>query len=90
VRPDEWIGPYNVALADLSAEQRRFWGQRVVADLQSEVGISPGRDLEIHAGALYCNALAPRLRALGAQVSLPLQGLSLGKQLQWYRAFGRS
>ena len=90
VRPDERIEPYNLALANLSTAQRRVWGERVVADLQAKVGVWPGREFEIHAGAVYSKALAPRLRALGAKVSLPLEGLSLGKQLQWYRGFGRS
>lgn len=84
VRPVERLEPYNLALADLSAAERRSWGERVLAQLKAEVEVGPGREFEIHAGAPYSRALAPGLRALGAQVTLPLEGLSLGKQLQWY------
>jgi hypothetical protein len=62
----------------------------VAAELGEEVAVWPGREFEIHAGALYSEALAPRLRALGAEVSLPLEGLSLGSQLQWYRRWSQS
>lgn len=84
VPPEERLEPYNLALADLSRAQRRAWGERVAADLRAEVGVWPGREFEIHAGALYSGALAPRLRSLGAVVSLPVAGLPLGMQLQWY------
>jgi hypothetical protein len=86
VRPDERVEPYNLALADLSARERRDWGARVTADLQVELGTLAARRFEIHAGAPYRDALLPRLRSVGADVAVPLAGLPLGRQLQWYRA----
>lgn len=41
---------------------------------------------EVHAGAAYRLSIVPALQALGASVVEPLAGLSIGRQLAWYRA----
>jgi hypothetical protein len=40
--------------------------------------------VELHAGADYCEPLAKMLELVGITVKLPVRGLSIGKQLQFY------
>lgn len=83
VEPDQHLAPYNVALSDLTAADRRAWGARVVVDLAERVPLS-GAVLEVHAGSAYRNAIQEPLRREGAHMTVPLQGLKLGQQLAWY------
>jgi hypothetical protein len=83
--PEQLVAPYDVALADLSVSAQRAWGERVVGALQARFGSLDGVTFEVHAGAAYRAAIAQRLRELGASVEQPLLGLTLGRQLSWYR-----
>lgn len=83
--PEQPIAPYDVALADLSASARRAWGERVVAALQTRFGSLNGMTFEVHSGAAYRTAIAARLREQGAAIEQPLLGLTMGRQLSWYR-----
>ncbi len=84
VEPDRVIEPYDLALASLSPDQQNAWGERVAVHLEAVMGSLQGRVLEIHAGEEYVVALRTPLRRRGADLSRPLQGLTLGRQLQWY------
>lgn len=81
---DQIVAPYDLALKNASTSYRREWGRRVVEALQEQCGDLGGRTIEVHAGAEYVVAIDGPLRALGARVTWPLQGLSLGPQLHWY------
>lgn len=85
LEPEQTIAPYDVALARLDAADRRRWGQRVVHALTERFGSLAGMTFEVHAGDAYWLAIAPRLAELGATLSRPLAGLSVGSQLGWYR-----
>jgi hypothetical protein len=74
VEPDQHLDPYNVALTDLSASERRECGERVVADLAGPFALA-GAVLEVHAGSAYRNAIQEPLRRNGAEISVPLTGL---------------
>ena len=87
VRPDEMLAPYDVRLSNLSAADRRAWGDRVFAQLHAAVAPLPGRVFEFHAGSHYVEAVKPHLEKVGAVVVWPLQGLRLGEQLHWYKHF---
>ena len=87
VRVDEVLGPYDVRVSNLSAADRRAWGERVFAQLQATVGPLPRRVFEFHAGSHYVEAVKPHLEKVGAAVEWPLQGLRLGEQLHWYKQF---
>ena len=89
VRPDEMLAPYDVRLSNLSAADRRAWGDRVFAQLHPAVAPLPGRVFEFHAGSHYVEAVRPHLESLGAVVAWPLKGLGLGQQLHWYKEFLR-
>lgn len=88
VEPDDELDPYDMALADLTADQRSQWGDDVVAALETGLGRLAGVTFEMHAGGVYRRAIEPGLLAAGAWLEVPLRGLSLGSQLAWYRAGG--
>jgi hypothetical protein len=87
VDPEQVLAPYDLALGDLSAAERRGWSRSVLGDLSSKLGDLVDHVFEIHAGAAYVeHGLIPGLREAGAEVEWPLAGLGLGEQLAWYRA----
>jgi hypothetical protein len=88
VEPERRLRPYHLALSELSAPKRRDWGEQVVASLQEHFGSLQGSVFEVHAGAVYRNAIQASLTAMGGSITVPLQGLSLGGQLHWYASDG--
>ncbi len=86
VDPDRMLRPYNLALGDLRANQRRARGERVVDCLQRRFGSLEGATFEVHAGAPYRDAIRQPLKELGADLCEPLAELPLGRQFQWYAA----
>ncbi len=89
--PDEMIEPYDVALAGQSQVERQAWSNRVFSQLLDEFEDLEGMVFEIHAGWAYSESgLSTSLRAVGARVIRPLEGLLLGEQLAWYQDRSRS
>ncbi|MBX7435453.1 hypothetical protein JDV09_25655 [Mycobacterium sp. Y57] len=88
VAPDEWLAPYERYLPDMSKEFRSAWSAWVAARLEVLAGSLAGKTIEIHAGSVYLDAVRPDLEALGATVTDPLRGLSMGQRLSWYDAAG--
>lgn len=84
VVPDEWLSPYERYLPDTPADFRSAWGSWVAARLQLLAGPLSGRVIEAHAGSAYIEALRPQLEPLGATLTDPLHGLSMGARLAWY------
>jgi hypothetical protein len=82
--PDEVIEWYDVALAKLPTIERQRKGRAAVTQLEHRFGTLRGMILEIHAGGAYAGALAVPLAERGAMLVNPLEGLSIGYQLQWY------
>ena len=83
--PDEIIEPYDVSLARAPVSERRSWAARTLAELDAVMGPVEDVTFEIHAGAQYRDfGLVQGLRSRGAQVVVPAQRLSQGKQLQFY------
>jgi hypothetical protein len=90
VAPDEILAPYDHTLAGASRSEQRRWAAEVVAALRDELGPLGGMTFEIHAGSAYTDhGLIDGLEAFGAEIELPVRGLSLGEQLAWYRQPGR-
>lgn len=86
--PGKRIAPYDVTLTTASADQRRRWAQRVLRQVDDVIGSVSGTTFEIHAGSAYADCgLVDGLRDRGARVVQPAQGLGLGQQLAFYRAF---
>jgi hypothetical protein len=84
VDPDARLDPYDLALSDLSAADRRAWGERVVAALEQRFRELNGVAFEVHAGEAYRRAIEPGVVARGGRIQAPLQRLPLGSQLAWY------
>ena len=82
--PDEVIEWYDVALAKLPAAIRQERGRDAVAQLDRRFGPLSGKSFEVHAGSAYAGALEGPLAARGAELINPVEGLSIGYQLQWY------
>lgn len=84
VAPDEWLAPYERYLPDMSRRFRSAWSAWVAARLELLSGPLAGKTIEIHAGSVYLEAVRPELEALGATVTDPLTGQSMGQRLSWY------
>ena len=86
VAPDRVLAPYDVTLKGASVGRKREWTTQVIGRLLSELGDFGDRVFEVHAGADYlAGGLVEQLRSRGAAVELPTQGLSMGRQLAFYR-----
>ena len=81
VLPDEVISPYDLTLNTMPVADRRQWASRVLSRLEPHLeGIGYVTFL---AGQRYREFLAPELRRRGLAVSIPMEGLIIGKQLSW-------
>ncbi len=85
VEPDQCVTPDRRCLAEASSRQRRAWASAVLMSLEAKLGDLRRYTFEIHAGADYfAYGLRDGLRGAGALVEVPTEGLSQGKQLQYY------
>ncbi|WP_176059975.1 DUF6884 domain-containing protein [Paraburkholderia sp. BCC1876] len=82
--PNEIIAPYDVTLKNMSRAQRRTWAIGVVESLDKH--IHKDQPIIILAGEYYRDDIEPMLSQKKFDVSAPLVGLPIGKQLQ---ALGR-
>lgn len=76
------IAPYDLTLDSMTPGAREAWAERVIARLTGL--IAPEASVVILAGQLYREHLVTKLERLGARVEVPLRGLRLGEQLQWF------
>lgn len=81
LHPTQIIEPYDQSLYHLSALERRQWSEVVVKQL---IAIAPPpAELIILAGKRYREGIVKPLQNAGYNITIPLQGLGIGKQLQW-------
>ncbi len=82
--PETLTVPYDKNLDSASASEKKAWADRVARDLLAR---SNSSELTfILTGQSYAKTLVPILRARGARVSTPLDGMSIGQRLQWLNA----
>jgi len=86
VEPDAMIEPYNETLNTMSVRDRKAWSERVLRELRELA--APGDTVVFLAGARYREFLIPALATDGVTVEVPMEGLRIGKQLQWLDTFG--
>lgn len=79
--PRTVIGPYNETLNNMGKAERIKWAQRVASELRKSLG--PGDTVVFLAGWKYREFLQPAVLASGCQVSVPMEGMGIGKQLNW-------
>ena len=80
VRPDEVIQPYDATLLRMATNERIAWASSICASLSAV--LPRGCAVVVLAGAKYREQLVPWLKRDGFGVSIPLEGLRIGEQLQ--------
>jgi hypothetical protein len=86
------IEPYDWTIGDLSPLNQIAWGIGVAGQIcemidNDSLTLRELRNVnfEFHAGADYVERLQPVLIAAGFSTSWPVQGISQGAQLRWYK-----
>jgi hypothetical protein len=79
--PDKVIEPYNVTLKTMPVRSRRLWAVGVIRDLVRI--LSSGDTVVFLAGDAYRENLIVPIQNMGCQISIPMQGLRIGEQMQW-------
>ena len=87
VHPDRVLAPYERTLNKLGKAQRKEWAKSIEAEFESL--LPRGTDVVILAGKRYRENLVPFLRHRGHAVTIPLEGLSFGRQLQYLKNLKR-
>jgi len=78
VRPEQYIAPYDVTLNSMSPHEIREWASRVVCRLRQWCDLAQDHFILL-AGRKYRKPLIPHLDSY----EVPMEGLSIGKQLQY-------
>jgi hypothetical protein len=81
LRPDDVIAPYEKTLTKMLKPDRVAWAGRVQTQLLAI--LPPGADVILLAGSRYREGIEFFLHQHGFSVSIPMEGLGIGKQLQW-------
>lgn len=85
VDPETVLDPYERTLKTASRVARRQWSAEVLNQLHDLLGDLAEYVFEIHAGRDYHDfGLSVGLRDAGAEVELPLEGLTMGQRLAYY------
>ena len=82
--PEDPIEPYEQTLKNMGVQVKKAWSRKVLAQMDKRLSLSPGDEVYIHAGKDYREYLIPGLKKRKLTVHVPLEGLSFGRQLQWY------
>lgn len=80
VRPDAQIDPYNVTLNAMSVSEAKAWSDNVFGQLLKHTDVEHDHFVFL-AGDRYRRFLVERLHS----VSVPMEGLQIGKQLQFLK-----
>ena len=83
LHPDTVINPYERTLNTMPVAERRAWALRVMDSLRRV--LDPADEVIILAGARYRENLVDPIRKLGCQVVIPMEGLTIGRQLSWLK-----
>jgi len=75
---DTVIDPYEKTLKNMSNADRQEWAKDVLARLREHCDLDQD-EFVLLAGLPYRKGLVPHLR----HCSIPMEGLSFGRQLQW-------
>lgn len=85
VAPDEMLAPYDETLVGKATVVKRSWSAQVLRELKEALGDFEDKIFEVHAGNDYRGfGLVHGLRANGAEVEVPAEGLGQGEQLAFY------
>lgn len=79
--PDQEVGPYEKTLNKMPKLEREQWTRTVFSQITSVT--EPSDTIVFLAGLRYREGLVPLLSDRGNPIEVPMQGLSIGRQLQW-------
>jgi hypothetical protein len=82
VHPEQVLAPYDETLNNMKIVERRAWARRVMEQMD-EVMLAP-RSVALFAGLRYREFLMEYLNRR-SMVEVPMEGLPIGKQLQWLK-----
>jgi hypothetical protein len=82
VDPATVIETYDTTLKTMGVAERRVWADRVYLEIKERFALPT--HFVILAGATYREFLANLLLDWGATIDVPLEGLRIGEQLQWF------
>src|SRR5437867_1174243 len=81
VPPDEVLAPYERTLNTMSTSERKAWATKVKAQMDAFL---PAADrIVVFAGQRYREFLMDYLRERAGTVEVPMEGLTIGKQLHY-------
>jgi hypothetical protein len=83
LRPEQSISPYELTLNAMPKVQRESWAERVRSQLSDVLPVEA--EIVLLAGARYREAIEPFLRRRGYHVNVPMEGLTMGRQLAWLK-----
>ena len=83
LHPAEVVEPYERTLNTMPKPDRLAWAERVQRQLLEL--LPANAEVILLAGLRYREEIEPFLRQRGFPVSVPLEGLAIGKQLQWLK-----
>jgi hypothetical protein len=78
--PGEIVAPYEMTLNTMPPSERRQWALKVFEQIRQQ---HVYKTVEILAGGKYRSYLAPLMEKDGYKITVPMEGLGIGQQLQW-------
>lgn len=80
MEPTKRLAPYDATLRDLTAAERRLWGERTVRQLHLAIGPRHAGPIVFLAGRLYRE---PLLAFAGDRAAVLMLGMGIGQQKAW-------
>lgn len=81
--PSTVISPYNTTLNAMGVAERELWANKVYHQLIKVTDQAQDK-LIFLAGQKYRQPLASFLSEAGYEIEIPMEGLTIGRQLQWF------
>lgn len=82
IKPETIVEPYDETLNNMPKRERMEWADHVFRSIVST--IDRNSTLGFIAGMRYREHLIPKLVDYGYKIRVPLESLSIGKQLSWF------
>jgi hypothetical protein len=79
--PDAVTAPYERTLNTMPVADRRAWAERVQRQMDAE--LPEADEVIVLAGNRYRQHLVPYIQRRFAKVTVPMEGLTIGRQLAW-------
>ena len=79
--PDEKIHSYDKTLNNMPINERKLWADKVIQQMKRN--LPRAEQVVIFAGIKYRKLLMTYLNDNFKQVLVPMEGLGIGKQLEW-------